>query len=129
MVKGKGKCEEEALALRKGRKLERNPSGVPFIQNHGNAVKPRCRSYQLRHFLVKLYKEKDLICCGGRMFQRMSDSKFYSKNLIKSEVNQIIYQVVSYNLQVYKEQGENALSQRISSEIMSKIERYLKDEK
>lgn len=59
----------------------------------------------------------------------MSDSKFYSKNLIKSEVNQIIYQVVSYNLQVYKEQGENALSQRISSEIMSKIERYLKDEK
>lgn len=63
------------------------------------------------------------------MFQRMSDSKFYSKNLIKSEVNQIIYQVVSYNLQVYKEQGENALSQRISSEIMSKIERYLKDEK
>lgn len=63
------------------------------------------------------------------MFQRMPDSKFYSKNLIKSEVNQIIYQVVSYNLQAYKEQGENALSQRISSEIMSKIERYLKDEK
>lgn len=59
----------------------------------------------------------------------MPDSKFYSKNLIKSEVNQIIYQVVSYNLQAYKEQGENALSQRISSEIMSKIERYLKDEK
>lgn len=59
----------------------------------------------------------------------MSDSKFYSKNLIKSEVNQIIYQVVSYNLRAYKEQDENALSQRISSEIMSKIERYLKDEK
>lgn len=59
----------------------------------------------------------------------MSDSKFYLKNLIKSEVNQIIYQVVSYNLRAYKEQDENALSQRISSEIMSKIERYLKDEK
>lgn len=52
---------------------------------------------------------------------------FNSKPSVKRKVEEIIYQTVFYNLQLYKNSNESFISQMITSDIMNQIKGYLKE--